>query len=181
MIQRRFLLKKKKHKSHKNKQSSSNNNENKEKDGNLLKERSFKSVYPNNDGNGDVEEEDDAHDDMNDDEDEDDARGSSVDNETELEEEEEEEEDQTSSNCAGGIGDLENNLNETPSAISNTVRPTKDLKLPSLQTLDDLMYHDDLDEEKAYEDLCYVTFKSEVNNEILFYASMFCSVLMLTL
>lgn len=143
----------------------------------MSKKMSFKSVCPNNDGNGDVDEEDDAHDDMNDDdndEDEDDARGSSVDNETELEDEEE-------GQAAAGIGDRENNLSELSSAITNTVRPSNELKLPSLQTLDDLMYHDDLDEEKAYEDLCYVTFKSEVNNEILHYASMFCSVLMLAL
>lgn len=135
-------------------------------------------MSPNNDGQDDADEEDDAHDDMNDDEDEDEARGSSVDNETELEDEEE---DQTSSNGAGGIGDQENNLSEVSSAITKTVRTKNELKLPSLRTLDDLMYHDDLDEEKAYEDLCYVTFKSEVIIEILHYASMFCSVLMLAL
>lgn len=174
-----LFSKKKKHKSQKQTQSYRNNNENKEKDGNLSKKMSFTTVYPNNDGNGDVDEEDDAHDDMNDDDnDEDDARGSSVDNETEVEEEED---DQTSSNAAGGIGDQENNLSDVSSANTTAVRPSKDLKLPSLQTLDDLMYHDDLDEEKAYEDLCYVTFKSEVNNEILSFTSMFCSILMLKL
>lgn len=147
----------------KNNQSPSNNNENKQKDGNWSKKISFTSVQPNNDGNGDIiDEEDDANDDE--DNDEDDARGSSVDNETELEDDDEE---HTSSNGAVGIGDQENNLRHLSMTYTNSIRPSKDLKLPSLQTLDDLKYHDDLDEEKAYEDLCYVTFKSEVNNEIL--------------
>lgn len=77
-------------------------------------------------------------------------------NSTEIDDDEDEE--VTFSN-----GDQDNNLQADNKAKNDhTASPTWKIKLPSRETVENLTWTEQYEEERAYEDLCYVTISAEV-------------------